>query len=251
MNARKLSDLAKILFVTGSILASATMPANAELLIGISFPSQGGGDNDVVGFDSNSPRDNEPVIDESLLTLPKLHLQDGPAVGPGIRNWSSDPTIKFSTTYTMVRAYYPHQTIAFTNVFPAFSYSPGPAKFDQGGYFTTGLTVREQLSSPLHSLNVGGKGTLPSSAASDSSASVMTAAPQPASGILSVILNQNTLQLDWPADHIGWILQIQIHSPGGPGNSQWLPVLGSSATNRLDLAIDRVNSSVFFRLVAP
>jgi len=186
MNAGKFSFFAKILFVTGSILASASMPANAELIVGISFPSQGGGDNDTF------------EIDESLLTLPKLHLQDGPAFGPDIRNWSSDPTIKFSTTYTMVRAYYPHQTFAFTNVFPAFSYSPGPANFGQGGSFTTGSTVRELLPSQLRSVNVGGKGTLHSSAASDSSisTSVLATAPQPASGILTVTLNQNTLQLD-------------------------------------------------------
>jgi hypothetical protein len=239
MNARKLSDFAKILFITSSILASATMPAHAELLIGISFPSQGGGDNDTF------------EIDESLLTLPKLHLQDGPAFGPDIRNWSSDPTIKFSTTYTMVRAYYPHQTIAFTNVFPAFSYSLGPAKFYQGGSFTTGLTVREQLPSPLRSVNVGEKGTLQSSAASDSSTSVLATASQPAGGILTVTLKQNTLELDWPADHIGWILQTQTHSRGAPINPQWSAITGSSATNHLQLTLDRANSSVFSRLVAP
>lgn len=250
MNARKPSDFPKILFVTGSILASATIPANAELLIGISFPSQGGGDNDVVGFDSNNPGDNEPVIDESLLTLPKLHLQDGPAVEPGIRTWSSDPTIKFSTTYTRFRTYYPHQNIFFTNfVFPAFSYLPGPAKFGQGGSFTTGSTVREQLPSALRSVNVVAKETPDSSEdpVSSISHSASSAAIQPATGILTITLSENTLKLVWPADHIGWTLQIQAI----PGNSQWLPVLGSSATNHLDLALDRVNACVLFRLVAP
>jgi hypothetical protein len=33
----------------------ASVSAKAELLVGISFPSQGGGDNDVVGFDSSNP----------------------------------------------------------------------------------------------------------------------------------------------------------------------------------------------------
>jgi len=37
------------------LFAAANISAKAELLVGISFPSQGGGDNDVVGFDSSSP----------------------------------------------------------------------------------------------------------------------------------------------------------------------------------------------------
>jgi len=37
------------------LLAISTLSAKAELLVGISFPSQGGGDNDIVGFDSSNP----------------------------------------------------------------------------------------------------------------------------------------------------------------------------------------------------
>jgi hypothetical protein len=37
------------------LLTLASVSAKAELLVGISFPSQGGGDNDVVGFDSSNP----------------------------------------------------------------------------------------------------------------------------------------------------------------------------------------------------
>ena len=49
-------------FVKNLLIASAVglfmvagISARAELLVGISFPSQGGGDNDVVGFDSSNP----------------------------------------------------------------------------------------------------------------------------------------------------------------------------------------------------
>jgi hypothetical protein len=72
--------------------------------------------------------------------------------------------------------------------------------------------------------------------------------PQPATNVLNLSLEQNTLQLDWPADHIGWNLQAQTN----PGiNSQWFPISGSSLTNHLDLTLDRANTSVFFRLIAP
>lgn len=235
----------KNLFIAGSLLALANLPANAELLIGISFPSQGGGDDDAF------------EIDDTLLTLPKLHLQDAPFFGPENINWSSDPTIKFSTTYTYTEFYvhYFHQDAIVTNlVFPSYSYSYSysfvPGKFGQGGPCFTGLTVREQLPQPPLSGSVSGKVTLDSSGASDSSisGSVSAAAFWPATGLLTVSLNQNTLQLDWPADHIGWTLQTQTN----PGiNSQWFPILGSSATNHFDLTLDRANTSVFFRLVAP
>jgi hypothetical protein len=96
---------------------------------------------------------------------------------------------------------------------------------------------------------VVGKGTPDSSDDSGSLISHpgLSAALQPIPGILTITLSQNTLKLDWPADHIGWTLQIQTN----PGNSQWLPVLGSSETNHLTLALDRVNACVLFRLVAP
>src|SRR6476620_3861752 len=63
MNARKFRVFVKNLFAAASLLIFANLPANAELLIGISFPSQGGGDNDVVAFD----RDGKPLLTSSAL----------------------------------------------------------------------------------------------------------------------------------------------------------------------------------------
>jgi len=45
----------KFIIVCTVGLFTLAMSAKAELLVGISFPSQGGGDNDVVGFDSSNP----------------------------------------------------------------------------------------------------------------------------------------------------------------------------------------------------
>jgi uncharacterized protein DUF4394/PEP-CTERM motif-containing protein len=56
MSARLSPRLVKKLLIAAvGVFAVASLTARAELLIGISFPSQGGGDNDVVGFDSSSP----------------------------------------------------------------------------------------------------------------------------------------------------------------------------------------------------
>ena len=237
MNSGKFKVFAKILLVAGSLLAAAILPANAELLVGISFPSQGSG---------------EDEIDESLLTLPRLRLQETSWFGPENTAWSSDPLTKFSTTCTKADIHYLPNTTLTNIVFPSYSYSFGPAKFDLGGLFSTSLPVREQLP-PSRSVSVDGKKTPTSSSASDSSISVfvLPTAPQSAGGMLNVTLKQNTFQLDWPADHTGWILQIQTNSPGDPPNPEWFPVAGSTATNHFDLILDRANNSVFFRLVAP
>jgi hypothetical protein len=40
---------------TVGLFTVASLSTKAELLVGISFPSQGGGDNDVIGFDSSNP----------------------------------------------------------------------------------------------------------------------------------------------------------------------------------------------------
>jgi hypothetical protein len=184
MNARKLSDLAKILFITGSILASATMPANAELLIGISFPSQGGGDNDVV-----VDFDGKPLLPSSSL--------NNTTNGLGI-----------SSTFSLMK--------------PALF----PGRIDEV------VVVTE-----------------PESSASASTSFIPFESTT--IGVLTATLKQNILQLDWPSDRIGWILQTQTNSPGAPFSSEWFRVLGSSTTNHLNLPLDRANTSVFFRLIAP
>jgi hypothetical protein len=57
MSAKKSPRFVKNLLIltTVGLFAAANISARAEQLVGISFPSQGGGDNDVVGFDSSSP----------------------------------------------------------------------------------------------------------------------------------------------------------------------------------------------------
>ena len=61
----------------------------------------------------------------------------------------------------------------------------------------------------------------------------------------------NQLVLSWPADHIGWRLQIQTNtSPPGLGTN-WTVVANSQQTNQMLVPIDSNNGSVFLRLVYP
>jgi autotransporter-associated beta strand protein len=84
----------------------------------------------------------------------------------------------------------------------------------------------------------------------------------PTTGILSVgqsvattpvsitsTVNGSNLQLSWPADHIGWRLEVQTNS-AGLGNS-WSNWTGANSTNFISVPINRANPSVFFRLANP
>src|ERR1051326_5549575 len=56
MSAKKSPRFVKNFLVLSTVgLFAFASISRAELLVGISFTSQGGGDNDVVGFDSSSP----------------------------------------------------------------------------------------------------------------------------------------------------------------------------------------------------
>jgi autotransporter-associated beta strand protein len=63
---------------------------------------------------------------------------------------------------------------------------------------------------------------------------------------ITSFVSGNTLTLSWPADHIGWQLQIQTNSLG----TNWVDVSGSTATNQMSFTIAAANA-VFFRMIYP
>ena len=62
-------------------------------------------------------------------------------------------------------------------------------------------------------------------------------------------LSGNLLGLSWPADHIGWRLQVQTNSAGLSNN--WVNVPNSIATNQMTFTVDPSAGCVFYRLVYP
>jgi hypothetical protein len=62
-------------------------------------------------------------------------------------------------------------------------------------------------------------------------------------------VNGSNFQLSWPVDHIGWRLEVQTNS-SGLGNN-WSNWPGADTTNFITIPIDRLNPSVFFRMVYP
>ena len=67
---------------------------------------------------------------------------------------------------------------------------------------------------------------------------------------VNFVANGTALQFNWPADHIGWMLQVQTNSANGLG-SNWVTLSASAATNQMLLPIDPTAGSVFFRLIHP
>ncbi len=61
----------------------------------------------------------------------------------------------------------------------------------------------------------------------------------------------NTITLNWPADYLGWVLQLQTNSLSTGLSSNWVDVPGSGASTSATVTIDPVNPTVFIRLRSP
>ncbi|HEU5071356.1 MAG TPA: rhamnogalacturonan lyase B N-terminal domain-containing protein [Verrucomicrobiae bacterium] len=68
---------------------------------------------------------------------------------------------------------------------------------------------------------------------------------------LGVTANAGQLQLLWPSDHTGWVLQAQTNAPGAGLGTNWFILSDSTQTNRFTLPFDPAHGSLFFRLRAP
>jgi len=80
-----------------------------------------------------------------------------------------------------------------------------------------------------------------------------SAAPLPSnvSTNLSFQDSDNQLQVSWPADHLGWRLQIQTNSPNEGLGSNWVTIPDSTNATVANIPVDPANGSVFFRLIYP
>ncbi|HWY75925.1 MAG TPA: hypothetical protein VN281_09930 [Verrucomicrobiae bacterium] len=65
---------------------------------------------------------------------------------------------------------------------------------------------------------------------------------------LSASTSSGQLQLVWPQDHTGWILQAQTNPPNTGLGTNWVTVPASSGTNQMAFPTDPTTGSVFFRL---
>jgi hypothetical protein len=68
---------------------------------------------------------------------------------------------------------------------------------------------------------------------------------------ITYTVSGNTLTLSWPADHIGWQLQIQTNNLAAGLSTNWFVVPNSTATNSVTEPVNLINGCVFYRLSYP
>jgi autotransporter-associated beta strand protein len=81
--------------------------------------------------------------------------------------------------------------------------------------------------------------------------SVRVASAVAASVTLTSVASGNTLDLSWPADQLGWRLEVQTNSLTVGINNDWFTVPGSTEVTEMSVPVVPGNPTVFYRLVFP
>jgi autotransporter-associated beta strand protein len=87
--------------------------------------------------------------------------------------------------------------------------------------------------------------------AMDGSIALQPAVALNPTNLVATLAVGNELMLTWPADHIGWHLQVQTNAANTGLNTSWVDLVGSSTTNEIAVPMDVTQGSVFFRLKYP
>jgi len=66
---------------------------------------------------------------------------------------------------------------------------------------------------------------------------------------LSVLVTNHTLQLAWPADRLGWTLQVQTNNLNYGLGTNWISLANSSTNTQFSALLNPMNPSVFYRLI--
>jgi autotransporter-associated beta strand protein len=68
---------------------------------------------------------------------------------------------------------------------------------------------------------------------------------------LTATLSGNTLTLSWPADHLGWHLQVQTNGLSSGLATNWVTIPGSDAVTSTNITVNPAYGSVYYRMVYP
>ena len=110
-------------------------------------------------------------------------------------------------------------------------------------YTNTGLANGTNYYYVVSATNAAGE----SASSSQVSALPISSAPV----MLNFSMGNGQLQIGWPADHLGWLLQSQTNPISAGLGTNWIIVSGSGGENQYTNPINPANGSVFFRLVHP
>lgn len=65
------------------------------------------------------------------------------------------------------------------------------------------------------------------------------------------LVSDGLVHLSWPADHLGWTLEVQTNALSVGLSTNWVPVSGSTGVNTEVIPINLTNGTVFYRLMHP
>lgn len=82
-----------------------------------------------------------------------------------------------------------------------------------------------------------------------STGEVLASSTSPTNLVATMV--NGSLDLKWPADHLGWTLQVQTNSGGAGLGTNWVALPSTASTNQFIVPVDLMNGAVFFRLVFP
>jgi fibronectin-binding autotransporter adhesin len=66
---------------------------------------------------------------------------------------------------------------------------------------------------------------------------------------LTVAVTNAVLQISWPADHLGWMLQVQTNDLSAGLGTNWISIPGSTTNTQFVAPLVPENPSVFYRLI--
>jgi len=68
---------------------------------------------------------------------------------------------------------------------------------------------------------------------------------------ITATVSGSTLTLSWPADHLGWHLQVQTNTLSTGLGTNWITIPGSDTVTSTNVIINPANDSVFYRMIYP
>jgi autotransporter-associated beta strand protein len=97
---------------------------------------------------------------------------------------------------------------------------------------------------------VGANATWSNDLATDGSVTVLTVSGVSTTPVtITNVFVGGNLNLSWPADHIGWRLEVQTNSLAVGLSNNWSVWPGSTTTNKVSIPVSAQNPTMFFRLV--
>jgi len=111
-------------------------------------------------------------------------------------------------------------------------------------YTDTGLSAVTTRYYVVSAVGGGGEST-------NSAQASATTQPSSTPTSIAAVLSGKTLMLSWPADHLGWHLQVQTNVPGAGLGGNWITVPGSEVVTSTNITVNPANGTVFYRLTYP